>query len=350
MSFVITLFLSGLVATNGILRGTSTGTIESLDLSKALGGMQPEVVAKLLTQVESRWMESRVASLRNQTDESEAFAEMTKSCQKVAKAVIDGSEGDKDRVVEYMADVCSNSNGAHKKGCDSFAAGIESTMTNSNEVNRDTLDLSKFCSAYWQTVVSTDAKAEAERLNTEEATRAKEEAERAEAEKKAQETQAAEKKEADAMKQESDDMEEAEKLQKVASDDEAKASDNTKAVEERIAQAEDKATKLVDKAQEALQLAAEKEAQAAEPKAEEPTPEEPKAEEPKVEAEVNATSVEAPAADEKAAEAAGDAVADKIAEKALAKVEKPAEAAAVKTPEAPKKVEAPKNVEVAKKF
>jgi len=262
MSRVITLFVCSLAAANGALRGKQSGTIESLDLSKALSDMQPEVVAKLLSQVETRWKESRVAALRNQTDEHEALAEMTKSCMKVAKAVIDGSEGDKDRVVEYMVDVCDK--GTNKKGCDSFAAGIENTMTHDVEVNRDSLDLSKFCLSYWQTTVTVDAKAEAQRLNEEEATQKKEEAERAEAERKAQETQAAEKKEADAENKESEDMAEAEKLQKATSEEDAEVSKNTKAVEERIAQAQDKATELVDKARSALQLAAEKEVQAEE--------------------------------------------------------------------------------------
>merc|ERR1719453_3065741 len=161
-------------------------------------------------------------SLRNQTDESEALAEMTKSCTKVAKAVIDGSEGDKNRVVEYMADVCSK--GEDNRGCESFAAGIESTMTYDVEVNRDNLDLNKFCLAYWQTTVTVDAKAEAQRLNTEDAARRKEETERAEAERKEKEAEAAKQKDLDAQQQESQDMEDAEKLQKVASDDEAKIS------------------------------------------------------------------------------------------------------------------------------
>jgi len=160
MSSAVALFICGLTAANGAFRGRQTGTIESLDFSKALSDMQPAVVAKLLTQVEARWKESRVASLRNQTDESEALAEMTKSCMKVAKAVIDGSEGDKNRVVEYMADVCSIGEAADKRGCESFAAGIENAMTNDVEVNRDSLDLNKFCFAYWQTTVTVDAKVE----------------------------------------------------------------------------------------------------------------------------------------------------------------------------------------------
>jgi len=275
--FRIALFLCGLAASHGVFRGRQAGTIESLDLTKALSDMQPEVVAKLLGQVEQRWKESRVSALRNQTDESEALAEMTKSCIKVAKAVIDGSEGDKNRVVEYMADVCEK--GANKKGCDSFAAGIETTMTFDAEVNRNSLDLNKFCMAYWTTTVTVDATAEAHRLDAEEAAQKKEEAEQAEAQRKAQEEEASKKAEADAEKQESQDMEEAEKLQKTASDDDAQISSNAKSVEERITQAEDKATQLVDKARSALQLAAEKEAQAAEPAAAEPQAQEPKAEE-----------------------------------------------------------------------
>merc|ERR1719272_2246489 len=185
---------------------------------------------------------------------------MTKSCSKVAKAVIDGSEGDKDKVVEYMVDVCSK--GENKKGCESFVAGIENVMTNDLETNRDNLDLKKFCVAYWHTTVSTEAETEAKKLNEEEAARAKEDAERAEQERKAQEAEAAAKKEASVETQAAQDLEEANKLQKVASDDEAKISEGTKSVDDKVAAAESNASELVDKARSALQLSAEKEAQA----------------------------------------------------------------------------------------
>merc|ERR1719316_1836823 len=150
----------------GVFRGTQSGTIE-MNLDKALHNMQPEMVSKLLAEVEAKWTESRVASLRNQTDVSVALAEMTKSCSKVAQAVIDGSEGDKERVQEYMLDVCGR--GANQKGCNEFASGIEGIMTDDNQVNRNELDLPKFCASYWEGAVTNDAKNTVQKLNEEDA-------------------------------------------------------------------------------------------------------------------------------------------------------------------------------------
>jgi len=305
-----------------------------MNLDKALHGMQPEVVAKLLAQVEARWTESRIASLRNQTDSTEAFGEMSKSCSKVAKAIIDGSEGDKDRVVEYMQDVCSRSSDT-KKQCDSFSAGIEGVMTNDEQLNRNELDLGKFCAAYWEGEVTTVAQTKVQKLNEEEADRAKQEEEA----RKAKEAEEAKRAADEAAAHEEADLAEAEKLGQEAQEDDKAFTADQKTAEANIAAAEQKANSLVDQARNALQVAGEKEAKAAEAKAEAPVEAnntsdeaaaiaagdaeaekiadkaEAKAEEP--------AAAAAPVDDEKAAEAAGDALAEKIAEKAEAKVEQP---------------------------
>jgi len=287
------------------------GTAGNLELEKALTDMQPEVVGHLLAEVEKHWEEGKVASLRKQMDETTALGEMTKSCTKVSKAIIDGSDGDKDKVVEYMRDVCS-SQGTEHMTCDNFAASVEGFMSNDAEVNRNDLDLAKFCHAYWADFVSKAASVEVKRLEAEDAARAKEEEEKKkrEAEElKAKEAAAAEKAQATAAAQEEQDLAEAESLAKTASDDEVKISASVKETQAQMSLQQTSVDDMVDKARKALQIAAEKEAQAAEPKATES---------------VDAT-VNTPAADEVAAVKAGDSEADRIAEKALANAQKAVE-------------------------
>merc|ERR1719316_1700286 len=47
-----------------------------------------------------------VGVLQNTTAESQAYSDMEKSCLKVSKSIIAGSDGDEDRVAEYMKEVC----------------------------------------------------------------------------------------------------------------------------------------------------------------------------------------------------------------------------------------------------
>merc|ERR1719160_1298715 len=136
--------------------------------------MQPEVVRKLLKNVELTWIHLRVTVALNVTSDEQAFAEMEKSCVKVASAILAGSEGQKDRVTEYMQDVCSIDD--DKGLCAGFASGIEAAMTDDSEYNRDELKLSHFCQKFWEKTVTAAAQAEA-----------KEQAEKAEKERLAKE-------------------------------------------------------------------------------------------------------------------------------------------------------------------
>eukprot|EP00746_Dinoflagellata_sp_MGD_P072563 gnl/MRDRNA2_/MRDRNA2_29439_c0_seq1.p1 gnl/MRDRNA2_/MRDRNA2_29439_c0~~gnl/MRDRNA2_/MRDRNA2_29439_c0_seq1.p1 ORF type:complete len:417 (+),score=174.80 gnl/MRDRNA2_/MRDRNA2_29439_c0_seq1:94-1344(+) len=297
------LFCVSVFPVTAMLRGT-TG---SLDLEKELTSMQPEVVAHLLAEVEKHWEEGRVAALMKHMDETTALAEMTKSCAKVTKAIIGGSDGDKDKVVEYMHDVCTNP-GSEQAACDSFATEIEGFMSNDAEVNRNDLDLSKFCSNYWNAYITKAASVKVQKLKEEDAARAKEEEEKKkqEAEEiKAQEAAAAQKAKEEAEAKEAEDLKEAESLSKIASDDDVKISAEVKETQAQLSLQQTSVDDMVDKARKALQIAAEKEAQAAEPKAPEVTP----------------------AADEVAAKKAGDSEADRIAEKAIANAQKAVEKA-----------------------
>merc|ERR1719379_1391556 len=155
--------------------------------------MQPEVVSKLLSDVEKKWTQSRVMVLRNVTDEDTSYATMEASCLKVSSAVVAGSEGEKDRVVEYMQDVCAASpskDAPTATMCTDFASGIEKVMTDDEGWNRDSLDLKPFCKKFWANTVSSAAQVVKQQLDEEEAKKEAEEKKREEEEQKKREEEA----------------------------------------------------------------------------------------------------------------------------------------------------------------
>jgi len=178
------LLLCAVAPVAAMLRGTGDQTL--------MTNMQPEVVRKLLNSVEDKWVHTRAMVLSNATDDTEAFSDMEKSCVKVSSAIVAGSEGQKDRVSEYMQDVCT-ADGAHdEKGlCAGFASGIQAVMTDDPEFNRDGLQMSQFCKKFWEKDVTNAAQAEAKKRADE---AEKERKEQEEAAKKAAAEEAAAKK------------------------------------------------------------------------------------------------------------------------------------------------------------
>merc|ERR1719191_421984 len=146
--------------------------------------------------VEKKWTQSRVMVLRNVTDDATSYSPMEVSCLKVSGAVVAGSEGDKDRVVEYMQDVCAAApakDAPTATMCTDFASGIEKVMTDDEGWNRESLDLKPFCKKFWDNTVSAAAQAAKQRLDEEEAKKeAEEEQKRKDEEAKRQEEEAKE--------------------------------------------------------------------------------------------------------------------------------------------------------------
>lgn len=155
--------------------------------------MQPEVVSKLLIDVEKKWTQARVMVLRNVTDEATSYTSMEASCLKVSAAVVAGSDGEKDRVVEYMQDVCAAApakDAPTPTMCTDFASGVELVMTDDEAWNRESLDLKPFCKKFWDKTVSAAAQAVKQRLDDEEAKKEAEEKAREEEEQKKKEEEA----------------------------------------------------------------------------------------------------------------------------------------------------------------
>lgn len=145
--------------------------------------MRPEVVSELLSNVEAKWTQLAIDVLSNQASEQVAFSAMETSCKKVSEAVVQGSDGDRLKVIEYMKTVCSEPNAkANAAMCAAFANSIQQFMFGDNEYNRNRLDMSEFCDKYWSTSVKAVAKVKKQRLDEQEAQRLAEQKKREEEE------------------------------------------------------------------------------------------------------------------------------------------------------------------------
>lgn len=168
--------------------------------------MQPEVVAMTLSRVEKEWKEQAIAFVDcNATVDKvackDASASFEKSCSTVVSAVLQGSAGRRDAASEYMSDVCSQKSlaGWQKLRCIDLAdAIVKHGMTGDSYGNREKLDSTKLCGAFWLKFVDAERvreeveRAAREKREAEEAAREKREAEEAAAaKKKAQEEAAA---------------------------------------------------------------------------------------------------------------------------------------------------------------
>merc|ERR1712096_250469 len=111
--------------------------------------MEPELVANLLVEVERSWVEDAV--------KNGGIDSMRDSCVKVASAIIQGSDGDRDRVGDYMDVVCGEKSiqSWEKQMCLNFSQKITDFMRSDVEYNRDYLNVAKFCTSFYEVVEGT---------------------------------------------------------------------------------------------------------------------------------------------------------------------------------------------------
>jgi len=200
--------------------------------------MQPEVVARTLSEVEDEW-KSQAASFAecnsNTSSECGAAPEaFSKSCTTVVSAVVQASSGDRASVKEYMNTVCGENElgGWHAERCTELASAVTESMLDDNYENRENFNSGSLCTSFWSKfVVEEKARVEKDR------------AEREAAEKKAAEEAA------EAAKKAADEAAEEQK-QKEKADAEQKAADAKQAAEQA-------ATELAAKKEEAERQAEE---------------------------------------------------------------------------------------------
>jgi len=201
--------------------------------------MQPEVVARTLSEVEDEW-KSQAASFAecNSTEASEcggAPEAFSKSCSTVVSAVVQASSGDRSSVKEYMNTVCSEKelSGWHAERCTELASSVTDTMVDDNYENRENFNSGTLCTKFWSKfVVEEKARVEKDR------------AEREASEKKAAEEAA------EAAKKAAEEAAEAQK-QKEKEDAEQKAADAKREAEEAAAELAAKKEEAEKQAEEA---------------------------------------------------------------------------------------------------
>merc|ERR1719463_812595 len=234
--------------------------------SELLTDMRPEVVSKLLSEVTDKWVMDFVSVKTNASDQATAYSNMEKSCLTVTKSIIAGSDGDEDRVAEYMQEVCSRSS---SKMCTSFAKGIDDAMIGDANFNRNNLKVASFCKTFWNTDVQTAANEKKVQIEADEKAAAEKKAadkkaaeEKAAADKKAAEEKAA----AEAEKNADEERAQAEKLRgsiRAKMENLTAAIEKTSAsVEQTYNSTEDDVKKLLLHAEQAMKLATKKEADA----------------------------------------------------------------------------------------
>jgi len=168
--------------------------------------MQPEVVARTLSEVEDEW-KSQAASFAecNTTETSDCGAApdaFSKSCSTVVSAVVQASSGDRSSVKEYMNTVCGENelSGWHAERCTELASAVTDSMLDDNYENRENFNSGSLCTKFWSKfVVEEKARVEKERAEREAAE--KKAAEEAAEAQKQKEKEEAEQKAADAKRQ-----------------------------------------------------------------------------------------------------------------------------------------------------
>jgi len=117
-------------------------------------GVRPDAVARLLAKTEDGWKYQAVKCEEGGGSEGkclhaeEAFG---KSCITVVDSVMKGSDGDHDRVQEYMADVCHQRvlTSWHQARCNQLQRSISDAMKFNAFGNRVNFDSMRFCRSFW---------------------------------------------------------------------------------------------------------------------------------------------------------------------------------------------------------
>lgn len=125
--------------------------------------MRPEAAAEALMSVEDEWRAeaSLFAECSNSTsEESEPLVDchaapsaFQKSCGTVVNAIVQGSNGNRATVHEYLDTVCSQAvmNGYHQNHCRGIANALSAKMTGDIYTNRNVLNLKALCNDFWPT-------------------------------------------------------------------------------------------------------------------------------------------------------------------------------------------------------
>lgn len=124
--------------------------------------MHPRAVSQLLSKVERSWEDQALTALAGTKSDASALSEVQESCQKITKSIVDGASGSKDKVIDYMKDVCNEDEDQHDVSiCGEFSKAVESFMSDDEFQNRQELNYEEFCTGFYESTVVAQAKATA---------------------------------------------------------------------------------------------------------------------------------------------------------------------------------------------
>lgn len=222
-----------------------------------LTDMRPDLAAKLLLGVENRWTREAQSLLSGHSMklEGEVHYDVVKSCTKIANSIVRGSDGETEKVQEYMNDVCAATESKEDNElCLKFQDGVQGFMSADTEFDRDELDMSKFCEKFYAGTVK---KVAAERLEADKKKAA--ENAKAEAEKKAEEKKAAEEAAKKALKENAEKAVRKAKESLQAYESAEKAADELTTANAKEEQAEEKLMEAQDREAESMKQKARQE-------------------------------------------------------------------------------------------
>jgi len=134
------------------------------DSWKVAGAMQPTVVAKTLSKVESEWRSQALQFVECNAEPNHGHCEAAtgtfqKSCGTVVNAVVAASSGDRETVRDYMAVVCDEPQlkGWKKGRCRNFAQAILGAMTTNDYENRVHLYVTGLCTHFWTNMTNMES-------------------------------------------------------------------------------------------------------------------------------------------------------------------------------------------------
>jgi len=221
-------------------------------------GMQPDVVAHSLAQMQDVWKEQAInfvecnASATNTVDSKrcdEGANAFKASCATVANTVVKSSGGDWHIVKEYMDDVCGEKelDGWRRERCQKLAVAVADGMKFDAFGNRENYDAAGVCAGYWSVFTDLERdhveKARAERKAAQETAAAA----KAAADQKAAEEAAR----AETLRQKEEAEQKAEEAKKKAEE----AANELKARQEEAASKAEEAKKKMEEAQQAAAVA-----------------------------------------------------------------------------------------------
>jgi hypothetical protein len=104
--------------------------------------LQPDAASRLFHQVAGKWEEEAKTALEDSKADAEQLGHMQSACIKVANAFVAAANGDRNKAIEYMDNVCYKTD-------DSICKEFGRRLADQVQASTDQGNMEKFCEAFW---------------------------------------------------------------------------------------------------------------------------------------------------------------------------------------------------------